>query len=134
MSKNSHGFTLIEFLVAIVILMVGLLGLLQAVNLALQHNLATQFRNEAVTVADEFLSRETAKTFDLISTATSSPSAPLGLFTAKRAVSTAFKIYSVERRGADVSSYSKQVNINVIWRHKGTRYQHGSTAIVSKNQ
>lgn len=134
MSKNSQGFTLIEFLVSIVILMVGLLGLLQAVNLALHHNLTTQFRNEAVTVADEFLSRETAKSFDLISTATSSPSAPLGLFTTKRKVSTAFKSYSVERRGTDISSFSKQVNINVIWRHKGSRYLHESTAIVSKNQ
>lgn len=133
MSKNRQGFTLTEFLVAIVILMVGLLGLLQAVNLALHHNLATQLRNEAVTVADEFLSQETAKTFDLISTSTSSPSAPLGLFTAKRTVSTAFMIYSVQRRGTDVSSFSKQVNINVIWRYKGTKYQHESTAIVSKN-
>jgi type IV pilus assembly protein PilV len=131
--KNRRGFTLIEFLVAIVITMVGLLGLLQSVNLALQHNLNTQLRNEAVTVADDFLNREISKTFDLISTATSSPQAPLGLFTANRKVAAGFKIYSVQRTGLSFSN-SKQVNINVIWRHKGTRYQHETTAIISKNQ
>lgn len=125
MCKNK-GFTLIEFLVAIVILMVGLLGLLQTINLSLQHNLTTQLRNEAVSVADDFMSRELSKTFDLISTST-------GNFSMNRKVAASFKIYSVERSGTSISN-SKQVNVIIIWRHKGNRYQHETTAVVSKHQ
>jgi type IV pilus assembly protein PilV len=40
------GFTLIEFCVAVLIMMVGLLGLLQAINLATEQNLASIRRNE----------------------------------------------------------------------------------------
>lgn len=52
-SNNRSGFTLIEFCVAVLIMMVGLLGLLQAVNMATQHNLGNLLRNEAISVADE---------------------------------------------------------------------------------
>jgi type IV pilus assembly protein PilV len=120
--------------------MVGLMGLLQAVNVALQHNLTTQLRNEAVSVADEFLNQETSKTFDLISTpslaaVTPTPVLPTtpGQFTASRKVSAAFKNYSVQRYGQEFSN-SKQVNIRVLWHHKGVQYQHETMAVVSKNQ
>ena len=52
-SNKKAGFTLIEFCVATLIMMVGLLGLLQGVNLAIEQNLGTLIRNEAVSVADE---------------------------------------------------------------------------------
>lgn len=123
---KSNGFTLIEFLVAIVILMVGLLGLLQTINLSLQHNLTTQLRNEAVSVADDFMSREISKTFDLISTST-------GVFPMNRKVSTSSVIYTVQRSGASVSN-SKQINVVVAWNYKGKQYQHETTAVVSKHQ
>lgn len=51
-SNNQAGFTLIEFCVSVVIMMVGLLGLLQAVNMATIHNLDSLLRNEAVSLAD----------------------------------------------------------------------------------
>ena len=53
--SNQSGFTLIEFCIAVVIMMVGLLGLLQAVNYATVVNLGTTLRNEAVYLADEQL-------------------------------------------------------------------------------
>ncbi len=51
--NNKSGFTLIEFCVAVLIMMVGLMGLLQAVNMATMHNLGTVLRNEAISLADE---------------------------------------------------------------------------------
>lgn len=116
MCRNSSGFTLIEFLVAIVILMVGMLGLLQSVNVALQYNASTQIRNEAVAIGDGQMSRELAKPFDAVSTGTSSR-----LVT--RPYLNGYRNYSVTRSGADMTN-SKQVNIQVSWIYRGVRYTH----------
>ncbi len=50
--QNNNGFTLVEVLVAFAIILVGLLGLLKAVEVALDHNYKNQQRNEVVRVAE----------------------------------------------------------------------------------
>lgn len=125
MCRNSDGFTLVEFLVSIVILMVGLLGLLQAVNFALQTNLATQLRNEAVVVADSQMSMELAKPFDLVSTTISTkPSVSRNIYNGSRT-------YSVIRSGQNLTD-SKQVNIEVGWSYKGQSFTHTIFGVSSK--
>ena len=116
MCRNSDGFTLIEFLVSLVILMVGLLGLLQTVNYALKYNLSTQLRNEAVSVGDTQMSMELAKPFELISTVTSSK------FVSRQILS-GFRNYSVIRSGQDMTN-SKQVNVEVRWRYNKQSFSH----------
>jgi len=123
--RNESGFTLIEFLVAIVILMVGLLGLMQTVNMAIHHNMNSQIRNEATMVADEQISIELAKPFDLVSTSTRNT------VVLDRPVLSGFRNFSVARTGNTLSN-SKQVNFAVIWRHKGVRNIHETSSIVSK--
>ena len=125
MFKNK-GFTLIEFLVAIVILMVGILGLLQTVNVAINHNLNSQIRNEAVSVADWYMSKELSKSFDLVST---TPSNTL----VNRKILNGFKNFSVQRTGTTLSN-SKQVNYVVKWKHKNATYTHETNSVVSKHQ
>jgi type IV pilus assembly protein PilV len=115
---------MIELLVAIVIMMVGLLGLMQVVNVALHHNMNTQIRTEATMVADEQLAIELAKPFDLVSTST-------GNKVINRPVLTGFRNFSVARTGVEFSN-SKQVTISVAWRYKGVRNNHETSSIVSK--
>lgn len=50
--SNSGGFTLVEMLMALLIMTVGLLGLLQSVNVAYQQSLRNRVRDEAVLVAE----------------------------------------------------------------------------------
>jgi len=123
-TKTNKGFTLVEFLVAIVILLVGLLGLLQTINIALQHNLNTQLRSEAVVVGDKMLATELAKGFDQVSTTTRN-------MTENRQILNAYKSYSAQRTGATLSN-SKQVNFRVWWKHKGTTYNHETFSVISK--
>ena len=47
------GFTLIEMLMALLVMTVGLLGLLQSVNVAYEHNTRNRLREEALLVAEE---------------------------------------------------------------------------------
>lgn len=125
---NNKAFTLIEFLVAVVIMMVGLLGLLQAVNVALNHNLQNQLRNEAVQVADSFMAKELAKGFDVISTGTT---ANPKYATESRQVMNGFKNYSVARYWTEYQN-SKEIRYQVIWRFKGARYTHDAAGVISK--
>ena len=124
MCNNRAGFTLVEFLVAILIMMVGLLGLLQTVNTSLSHNLANQLRNEAVAVADRQMSLEMAKGFDLVSTTAMSTYV-------SRPVLTGFRNFSVIRSGTSLSN-SKQVNFEVRWSYKGVPYSHQVYGGISK--
>jgi type IV pilus assembly protein PilV len=126
--RNESGFTLIEFLVAIVIMMVGLLGLLQAVNVGLNYNMSSQIRNEATIIADEELAKELAKPFDLVSTTTAKK------YISNRPVLNGFRNFSVVRNDppVPVMSNSKQVNIIVSWKHKSVRSVHETSSIVSK--
>ncbi|HEY4745505.1 MAG TPA: prepilin-type N-terminal cleavage/methylation domain-containing protein [Desulfuromonadaceae bacterium] len=124
MFSNSAGFTLVEFLVAIVIMLVGLLGLLQTVNTSLSHNLANQLRNEAVAVADRQMSLELAKGFDQVDTT------PMSTFV-QRPILTGFRNFSVIRTGTAMTN-SKQVNIEVRWKYKGSAYSHQVYGGISK--
>lgn len=123
--KNKGGFTIIEVMVAMIIMMVGLLALLQTVNLSLHHNMNNQIRNEATVLADEQMARELSKPFDLVSTNTRGT-------VISRNFMNGFKNYSVTRSGSSALTYSKQVNIAVSWRHKNVRSIHETSSLVSK--
>lgn len=66
--NNTYGFTLIEVLVAIVILMIGMLGLLQSVNIALETNFRSQQRDEVVRVGEMIMNRMRNQAFENVST------------------------------------------------------------------
>ncbi len=125
MCKDDKGFTLIEFLVAIVILMVGMLGLLQSVNISLYHNLATQLRNEAILVADGEMSKQLSRPFELVSTAS------VATFEPRKILMGGFKNFSVFRTGASFSN-SKELNVEVSWHYKGNRYTHQTASAISR--
>jgi type IV pilus assembly protein PilV len=129
--NNVSGFTLIEFLVAIVILMVGLMGLLQAVNYTISHTMTTQLRDEAVRVADEKMAMEKSSVFDAIATGSSAKTEGI----VRVNVMNAFKNYSVVREADFLSgsANTKAIQVEVVWRYKGVRYSHVISSLVSKS-
>ena len=133
--SDNRGFTVIEFLVAVVILSVGLLGLLQSVNIAIRHNTVNELRLEGTQVADEEISRLLARGssltgFDSISTTTSR------YFVSRRIPTSldAFKNYSITRTGSSVTANTKQVTIQASWRYKNERFTQAATSLISKSQ
>jgi type IV pilus assembly protein PilV len=120
---NKQGFTLVELMVALLIMMVGLLGLLQTVNMGLLHNLANQLRNDAVLVADEQMTYEMAKPFGSVSTTTNVRSVPNF---------SGFKSYSVTKIGSVISTNTKRVQVTVTWKYKGQPYSHSITSLLSQ--
>jgi len=63
---GNAGFTLTEVMVAILILTVGLLGLLQVFNVAMEQNMRNAYRSEAVRLAEDRVSRWRLLAFDNI--------------------------------------------------------------------
>ncbi len=122
---NSKGFTLIEFLVAIVILMVGLLGLLQVVNYAIVHNMGNQLRQEALMLADERMNSEKARSFDNIDVLQRR-------YSTSRVVNGAFRSYSVSQTVTQPTTRTKQIEMEVIWRYKGERFTHSVLSLISE--
>lgn len=121
---SNSGFSLVEFLVAIVILMVGLLGLLQVINVAVDQNLGTVFRNEAVSVVDEMMMKKRSKTFDSLSTG-------VRTHVEQRVVRGITKNYNVTERIESVTSNSKQISVEASWTKKNTTYNHSASTVVS---
>ena len=133
---DESGFSLVEFLVAMVILSVGILGLLQAVNIAISHNMTNQLRLDATLLADAELSRELSKGgtstgFDAISTPTSPH---VSNYPVRRQVMSGFRSYSVTRTNTVITDNTKQIAVQVRWRYKGAPYTHEASSLISRKQ
>jgi type IV pilus assembly protein PilV len=127
MINNKSGFTLIEFLVAIVILMIGLLGMLSGVNLAIEKTVETSLRNEAITLADERMMNKRAKAFSVLSTGTkNAPQSETSRFF--RGV---YKNYSVQEIVNQSTPNSKEIILNVSWKFKNKKSTHSISSFVS---
>lgn len=107
---NKSGFSLVELLVAMVIMLVGLLGLLHSVNIAMEHNLKNQMRNEVTRVAQDVMNEMRARPFDTVSAAAVS-TVPTKLRNINR-------IYTVTKRRNDLTAASAQYQVDVKWAFK----------------
>lgn len=124
MINNKNGFTLIEFLVAIVILMVGLLGMLQSINVAMDTNLQNVFRTEAVTIVEDRMMQKRAKAFDSLTTGTK-------ISNVQSNIRGIMKNYSVWETISQPTNNSKQISIDISWSKKKNRYTHSAASVVS---
>jgi type IV pilus assembly protein PilV len=136
LSRNDSGpgFTLIEVLVAMVILIVGLLGLLQSINIAMDKNVQNELRQSGVNVAEKAVSDLRLRNFDRISGARS--------YHVRTANRMGYKNISVQYRVANVDTTrqkAKQVSVRTWWRYRDKTYEHqtasgiGSAEISSGN-
>ncbi|MDD2898470.1 MAG: prepilin-type N-terminal cleavage/methylation domain-containing protein [Desulfuromonadaceae bacterium] len=118
--NNQSGFTLIEFCVAVLIMMVGLLGLLQAVNLAAEQNLGTVIRNEAVAVADELM-------LEVKNNPALTPPS-----TVTRRVRNGNFVFTINQQQTVVSANSKEVIIRVSWTYKNKTLNHQISSLITQ--
>lgn len=121
--QDNGGFTLVELMVAMLITLVGLVGLLQSVNLAMEHNLKNQLRDEAVLVGEKMMAFQKVRPFGHLST--SHP--PL---VDSRLRSGVVK-YTVTCTTTDLST-AKQIIVGVTWAYRGTGYSHQVRSIRSE--
>jgi type IV pilus assembly protein PilV len=129
MIDNRHGFTLIEVLMAIVILMVGMLGMLQAINVAMDKNLENVFRTEAVMLADDKMMSVRSLAFNSVSTTVANPPKIQEV----RSVRGIQKIYSTQKIVTQATTKSKEIIINVTWQKRKVPYSHSVSSLITKS-
>jgi prepilin-type N-terminal cleavage/methylation domain-containing protein len=127
---NHRGFTLVEFLVAVTILTIGILALLQVVNLSIAQNNSNKKRNDAILICDQSLGIERSRAFGNVTSANS---------VVQQKVALGFVNYSVLERVTKLTSHSlasnqiagaKQVMFTVAWREKNVRKTHSLTSTI----
>jgi type IV pilus assembly protein PilV len=114
----------VEVLVAMLILMVGLLGMLQVINLAIRTNMQNEVRDRAVAIAEDQLAREKSLPFDQIL------SAGEEIINVPSKIRSASVNYTVTKRVDDVGN-SKKIDIGVRWQHRGDNYEHVVSSLVT---
>ncbi len=116
---------------AILILMVGMLGLLQAINLALEVNLRNQLREEAVSVGERAMNELRNKGFDNISVNASNSRLTYNYapYLVPSKIRGATRSYTVNRSSVVYSlnamnqARTKQLGVVVQWTYKGVAYE-----------
>jgi prepilin-type N-terminal cleavage/methylation domain-containing protein len=123
---NKKGVTLIEMMIALVILLVVSLALMQTAIIGMNVNLQNILRDEAVNIAEMRMNQLRSLPYDSILPGAEAPVTRTfrgftETYTPTRIVSTLL-----------TSTNIKQVTISVSWDYRGKTYSHGITTIVRK--
>lgn len=126
--SNISGFTLVELLVAMAILLIGLLGLLNSVEIAMEHNLKNQMRGEVTRIAEEAMSDMRARPFDSVSATTMV--IPTKLRNIQRSYTVKRTIVAIPNPTATTTS--RQYHVDVKWLYKNVSTTHSIVTVRSR--
>ena len=115
-------------MIAIVIMMVGMLGLLQSINIAMEYNLKNHLRDEAVYVGEKYMNIQRGKGFELLPTSDVTLSEPSKIRGTGKPYTV---VMSTQDLSTDPKTPVKQLTIEVKWTYKGVEYRNKVTAPVS---
>ncbi|HJV66696.1 MAG TPA: prepilin-type N-terminal cleavage/methylation domain-containing protein [Geomonas sp.] len=111
--SSSRGFTLVEVMMAMLILTVGLVGLLQSIQVAYLHNARNKVREEAVQLAEEQMNDLKSLSYDRV-TANHTIKVDRTFSGGKRKFLVATRCQEVGRNDAGPAR-SKRVTVGVGW-------------------
>jgi len=144
---NNSGVTLVEVMIALVVLLIVMMGLLQASLLSIEHNLRNELRDEATRIASDRITGLRSAGFD-----SGDLTATGGVFVddTPAIYTRSFRnivpnpadpaspgVFSVQKNISDVPNAAgvvnvKQVTIRVAWQYKGEALTHTLNATIKK--
>lgn len=124
--RYKNGMTLIEVMIAIVILMVVSLAVMQTALVGMNTNLQNSLRDEAVNVADQRMNELRNMPFDSIALGTH---VEAGIVKASRASNVT---YTPTRAITQINADMKQITMSIAWSYRGKNYTHSVTTIMRR--
>jgi prepilin-type N-terminal cleavage/methylation domain-containing protein len=123
---NKKGLTLVEVMIALVVLLIVSLALMQTALVSIDANMANILRDEAVSIAEMRMNEARNISFDsLVSDGADVP------ITRDFRNITGFP-YTTRMTVANLNTDNRQVDIRVGWTWKGENYTHNITTIVRR--
>ena len=122
---NKKGLTLVEVLIALVVLLFVSLAMLQTALVSIDSNMRNVLRDEAVSIAEMEMNEARNSAFDsLTGTLTG---------TVQRNIRNISNFtFNITRTITDLTTDNKQVDISVAWTWKGNPYTHTIISIVRR--
>jgi len=127
-AKSSEAFSLIEVLVAIVIIGISIMGLMEMSIVVMRNNLKNEMRNKAVEMIDNHLQNLVNQSYDNITVGVSFYSDNESI----RNISVEFKI--VDNITKDASIEAKIINSEIKWKCCGKDYGYEVKTVVTKGE
>jgi type IV pilus assembly protein PilV len=124
---NKKGLTLVEVLIALVVLLLVSLAMMQTALVSIDSNMLNVLRDEAVSIAEMRMSDARNIPFDTLV-----PDGPIPVSTKIRTIAGGFS-YTTTRAVTPFGSDNKQVDIAVNWTWKGQNYTHTISTIVKRS-
>jgi type IV pilus assembly protein PilV len=130
---NKKGLTLVEVMIALVVLLLVFLALMQTALVSIDSNMVNALRDEAVNIAEEKMNEARNTSFTALAAVTTDVSPP-----PKSLRNIAAFTYTATRTVSDISANSKQVVISVTWEWKdktvanGTEYRHTISTVLRR--
>ena len=127
---NKKGLTLVEMMIALVILLLVFLALMQTALLSINSNITNLFRDEAASIAEQhMIFIRNMKFDDVLVTAGFLDETIAGDTRNFRSFSVP---YTVQRQVTDHGIDNKQVDITVSWIWKGETFTHSINAVLRR--
>ncbi|MCX5798954.1 MAG: prepilin-type N-terminal cleavage/methylation domain-containing protein [Proteobacteria bacterium] len=122
--QGNKGFTIIEVLIAIAILIISMLAVLNTLVIVTEHNLNNISRDEAIRIAEQKMNELRNTNFSSLADGSSSVT---------RNIRNLAKTYNIEWTINNFSSNSKVLQVSVKWTYKGIEHQHSITSMVNQD-
>lgn len=127
MLQDKKGMTLVEVVIALLVLLIVFLALMQTALVGIDANMLNVLRDEAVNIAEEQMNTARNIPFDSLTAGAVDVSPP-----ARSLRNIAAFTYTVTRTVTDINTDSKQVDIAVAWDWKENPYTHTILTIVRR--
>jgi type IV pilus assembly protein PilV len=116
-------------MISMVILLIGMLGLLQAINVSMEMNVKNEMRTQAASIAEDQMARKKSLPFDDITPgALENLTVPISM---RSSVVNYSVTYFAELFPAGATN-TKRLNIGVRWSYKGNNYEHVVSSLVTR--
>jgi type IV pilus assembly protein PilV len=121
---DSEGFTFVEVLVALVILMISMLGILNAMTIAMQQNLENYCRDESVRIAEQKMNELRNTSFETLTNGTwNVPGRTYRQFA---------RSFTATWTVNNLSANSRSIQVQVAWTVNKKAHTHSVASIVSR--